>query len=159
MKTATPASPKQVALIVKLAGERILDGETLLRADNAAALSTKEASSLIDTLFAAPKVPQAQAAPGYYIQDEQVIVVVENKAKTSTYAKRLVISTNGTKKSARWDYAPGLGASLAGYAPLTVEQAAHLGHKHGICMICAKALTDPKSVDAGIGPVCIKKIA
>lgn len=45
---------------------------------------------------------------------------------------------------------------LDGLSKLTVEQAGKLGKKYGICIKCGKTLTDPVSVDQGIGPVCIK---
>ena len=114
----------------------------------------------------------AMATPGYYVTaDDQYVVVVENKTKTATYAKRLVVVEpdcggcangepcgSGCRFTASWEYAPGVAATLAGLEPLTVEQAASFGHLHGVCMICCRALTDPESVQRGIGPVCIKRV-
>lgn len=37
---------------------------------------------------------------------------------------------------------------------LTYEQAVAFGHETGICAMCSLELTDPESVEAGIGPVC-----
>lgn len=41
---------------------------------------------------------------------------------------------------------------------LTLEQAKSLGHMFGRCIVCWAALTDPKSVERGIGPVCAKRV-
>lgn len=47
----------------------------------------------------------------------------------------------------------------AGLQPLTPEEAAKLGRLHGCCVICGRTLTDPTSVNAGIGPVCGRKVS
>ncbi len=36
--------------------------------------------------------------------------------------------------------------------------AARLGDETGVCAICGKELTDPESVERGIGPVCAGKL-
>lgn len=165
MNTATAIRPaaattdKQAALIRKLAAERGVDIDV--------PQSRSTASRLIDWLFDQPRVAPAAneapkgAEPGYYVRADEVFVVVQNKAKTGTYAKRLVIDDNGWRKSARWEYAPGTGRDLAreGLAPLTVEEAGRLGHLHGVCVVCCKPLTDPASVTRGIGPVCAKRLS
>jgi hypothetical protein len=38
------------------------------------------------------------------------------------------------------------------------EASVLFGHKIGRCGICGKTLTDPESIEAGIGPVCAKKV-
>lgn len=161
--TAKPASPKQIAFAHKLLAEKDIaanDRQTI--EVQLAEATTKTASSLIDLLMAQPSKPLAdseKAKPGYYVREadgsREFIVVVENKAKTSTYAKRL--TQYGTKWT--WEYAPGVGRTLAGLEPLTVTEAAKFGHLHGVCLVCAKELTNPKSVQAGIGPVCAKRLA
>lgn len=105
--------------------------------------------------------PAPKADTGYYATDSgDYYVVVANKAGTSTYAKRLVLvaAVDGSQRP-RWEYAPGVGRTLAGTHPLTVAEAARLGHLHGYCIICCRALTDPASVQAGIGPVCATRLA
>ena len=171
--TFRPASPKQVALIERLAIEKDtpVAGRDLREARNIERMmdvlggkdvSVREASDVIDWMFSLPNQATEQAAPakpGYYVQQGQVVAVVENRAKTSTYAKVLTITTDVDGDfRARWEYAPGLGRTLAGFEPLTVEEAARLGHLHGICVVCAKQLTDPASVERGIGPVCAKRL-
>lgn len=123
----------------------------------------KDASDLIATLIAArdkkPKTERKNAAPGYYVGPGNVfLVVVENRQKTNTYAKRLQVTKGDDGKSrARWVYAPGMGHAVADLTPMTLTQAASFGHLHGVCLVCCKKLTDPESVKRGIGPVCAKK--
>lgn len=169
MATTWPMSTKQAGLITRLATERTLTPAIIAELDQTRAaweagypVSSKSASRLIETLFGRPRKPAAEgefAQPGYYVEaGGDFIVVVENKAKTATYAKRLVIGTksNGAEKPS-WEYAPGVGKTLAGLTPMTLQQAAAFGHAHGYCLICFRQLTDPKSVEAGIGPICSKK--
>jgi Family of unknown function (DUF6011) len=40
---------------------------------------------------------------------------------------------------------------------MTLEQAEEFGRVFGICVVCNRTLTDPASVERGIGPVCAKK--
>lgn len=124
-------------------------------------VSKSEASDLIATLIAArdakPKPERKNAAPGYYVHGEDFLVVVENRAKTNTYAKRLVVTKENGRSKARWTYAKGLGFAVADLTPMTLAQAASFGHLHGVCLVCCKQLTDPESVKRGIGPVCATK--
>jgi hypothetical protein len=48
---------------------------------------------------------------------------------------------------------------LAGAHRLTVEEARILGRSLGCCMICGATLTDPESVERGIGPICETRVA
>ncbi len=153
--TATrPASEKQLALIARLVSEKQLTDAQL--EDVAAATSSRDASRVIDRLFAAPRKPQAVAAkaePGFYRQGEEFIQVVTTRDGQRTYAKRLVVDGG----SASWQYAPGVGRTLAGLEPATLEQAQAFGMRFGVCMVCCRTLTNPKSIEAGIGPVCASK--
>lgn len=166
------ATPKQVALIDRLAAERdpaSCSDEFKQRVGDivnrkAHGLSIREASGIIQSLFTLPKRAglTAPAAPGYYVKDNHVFVVVENKAGTSTYAKELVIyKTANNSKRGKWAYRPGVGMDIAamGLVPLTLDEAIRLGHLHTVCMVCGHGLTDPKSAKAGIGPVCKKRLS
>jgi hypothetical protein len=127
-------------------------------------VSKSEASDLIGTLIAArdakPKPERKNATPGYYIRHtaNEFVVVIENRAKTNTYAKRLeVTKTDAGRTVARWKYVAGLGFAVADLTPMTLQEAAKFGHLHGVCFVCCKQLTDPESVKRGIGPTCAKK--
>lgn len=43
------------------------------------------------------------------------------------------------------------------YRRCTLEEAGSLGKASGICIHCGRLLTDPESVDRGIGPICADK--
>jgi len=150
------ASPKQAAFLERLLAERGLAKD---------AIAGMTARAAIDHLLAMPRpaaAPAAAATPGYYVTaDGTVFVVVRTKDGQRTYAKRLDIREGeGGRKSAAWVYAPGAGRNLAaeGLAPLTPAEAGRLGHLSGVCVICGRALVDPASVKAGIGPVCVRKL-
>ena len=174
--SARTASPKQVAFLRSLVAQ-ILTAEQQVDPDNGAErglayeqeieglvpdLTTKTASEAIDRLKArlaylrakgacvAAKQAKAAVEPGYYTRDGLVYVVVHNKAKTNVYAKRMNLATG------RWEYAAGAVQGLV--ERLTVEQAAELGHLHGRCVLCGAELSDPESVERGIGPVCVKRL-
>lgn len=160
--TTRPASDKTLAFIARLLTERQVPAASREWIEAHPDMSQRHASATIDHLRSLPfaQTDTAKATPGYYVTEAGAyVVVVENKAKTSTYAKRLVLDESGERTTARWEYAPGVGRTLAGMEPMTVAQAAALGHMHGICVKCCKPLTDPKSVQAGIGPVCAKAFA
>ena len=57
-----------------------------------------------------------------------------------------------------FEYAPGAIKTLAAEDRLTVEQAKEYGALYGTCIVCGRTLTDEKSIEAGIGPVCITKV-
>lgn len=111
------------------------------------------ASRLIGDLLKRPR--KARPAPatveeGYYLLEGAYYAVVPNRQNTARYAKVWNGDTN------RWDYAPsGYRALAAAKAePMTLEQAASFGHAHGHCIRCGRLLTNPESVEAGIGPIC-----
>jgi hypothetical protein len=123
-------------------------------------ISKDQASYLISGLLQCDQKPRGEMAkPGYYVtSDGRYLVVVENRRKTATYAKRLeVTKERGRRAKARWVYAPGEGAEVAHMTPMTLTEAAKFGHLHGVCFVCTRALTDPASVKRGIGPTCAKK--
>lgn len=164
--TITPTNPegrateKQIEYLRVLGHERevgmtVEDFDIMLDVWIEAGICTKGfISEQITEYKDKPKRPKPVTAPGYYAKEGQYYVVVMNKAKTHTYAKRLV--TSGTKVS--WEYEPGAVGALGTLTPLSIEEAAAWGHLHGHCIICCRPLTDSKSVMNGIGPVCAKKL-
>lgn len=153
-------SPFLTANAVYLANApRIKDGTLGRKTASALIAHLLEEESVRDTA-SKPTTEKKDAAPGYYVEPKtnDFIVVVENKAKTRTYAKRLVLSTTATgRKTAKWEYAKGMGFAVSALSPMTREQAVGFGHLHGVCIICCKPLTVPASVKRGMGPTCAKK--
>ena len=137
-----PASDRQVELLTRLVTERVVDPALATDLDAARAayragtFTTTAASSLIERLFASRRkdadAPAANAEPGFYMRGDQAIKVQSNKAKTGTYAL--------TWTGHSWEYAPGVGRTLAGLTPMTAAQAAALGLASGRCINCCRTL-------------------
>lgn len=132
-----------------------------------------QASALIGLLKALP--PEAGARPagsgyiegslsdGLYVVDEggvsSIYKVQVSKTSKKQYAKYLDMSgVPATKASFEYAGRSPLGKIARDGVALTYEKAVELGHLYGICAICGALLEDPKSVEAGIGPVCKRKV-
>ena len=160
-----PASEKQIAFLIGLSASHEVGFSPEDAAKQVHALAStgkftmKMASDMIERWKAAPKRAVKRAEPGYYYlpdPDEAVegrfIVVVENKAKTGTYAKVLSNDVGHW----RWEYQKGLAYEVADLKPITIEQATEFGKLHGRCLRCLRPLTDPTSVLKSLGPTCAK---
>lgn len=84
--------------------------------------------------------------PGIFKKGDQVYKVQVSRTSGNLYAK----SFNGTA----FIYESGAIYALRETDRLTYEQAVAFGHETGICAMCGLELTDPESIEAGIGPVC-----
>lgn len=62
----------------------------------------------------------------------------------------------GTSFQASYSAAPSILASLLKIAADPLEAAVAYGRETGTCACCGRQLTDPKSVERGIGPVCAR---
>ena len=152
--TTYPASPKQVDLIARLLAERETP-ETFESKAKSPDLDRATASAYIDALFAAPRKPVvhedgAAIGEGYFYVEGLIYKVQASKSSGNLYAK--VFGDSG------YEYAPGAMRLLASASRLTLEQAAEMGVKTGRCVVCARLLTDPESVAAGIGPICAGRL-
>jgi hypothetical protein len=87
-------------------------------------------------------------APGYYWKDEQIIEAYHTK-NGFLVARTIVNNKKG-------EYLGKAGLSGLG-EKLTLEEIKEFGRETGHCMICSKELTDPVSIEMGIGPVCLAK--
>lgn len=163
------ATEPQKSYLTKLLDEKVTDPaykmDTLFLI-NCGEMSKSAASKEIGFLLKQPKAPQ-QAKPGskpmksetgfyFEAESETVFQIVKAKTTGNLYAKKMVPPPPGKKKG-RWDYAPGAMAQSGSWTMLTGEEAAALGKTWGVCCVCAAILTDPKSIEAGIGPICAGK--
>lgn len=87
---------------------------------------------------------------GLYLVNAGIFRIKANKDQTNLYALKL---TN----SGEWEYAPGAVHKLRPETKMTLEQAKHYGRKTGTCIMCFRTLTNPDSIEAGIGPICADK--
>lgn len=143
------ASEKQVAFIQTLLAERDYSG-----AVDFTALSTADASALIGDLLNAPRKAGATVALEvgmYRTADGNIYRVQLSRELGKPYAKRL--NTAGG-----FDYEQGAIRKLTAGDKMTLEDAKAFGVETGLCCVCGAFLTDPKSVTAGIGPVCAGRV-
>jgi len=143
------ASDKQISYYVKLMTER---GYATVSAEKVAQFTSKEISTQINQLLKTPRVLVSSKPileDGIYIKDG-VVYKVQTSGSDRKYAK--VLQNGGG-----FSYVAGAISSLTAQHKITLEQAKAYGIQFGVCCVCGALLTDAKSVDAGIGPVCAKK--
>jgi len=147
-----PASEKQIAFLSTLASERVHEV-----AIDFATLTSVQASSLIETLLGSPRksgvsFERVSEEGMYQNADGDIFRVQTSRQSGNLYAKRLDIMDGG------FLYEQGAIRKIKPSDRLSVEQAKALGVQYGFCIVCGILLTDPKSVEQGIGPVCIKRV-
>ena len=156
---------KQAAFIEKLCVERGVEQGDVSR------MTTGEASQYINSLLAMPKVASASAssasAPGvdvpkvgmYHGPAGRIFRVYLGQQSGRNLVKQLVSDGEGTG-GYTWQYV-GSALTLAKQGkivrPMTLDEAVKFGKMTQTCVCCGRRLDDPKSVDAGIGPVCAQK--
>lgn len=124
----------------------------LERTDSGFAVRHREGQCLAHsatTQYSASQTPAA--ADGLYMHNMQVYCVRRSRTSQRRAAYRLVIAGRG---SASWSYERGMIFRLTADEQLTEQQARDVGHSWGVCAVCARTLTNPESVELGIGPVC-----
>ena len=162
------ATPAQVNFLRKLAG-------TALGADAPAYIADLTARGVLNDIGAtsreidALKVKadaarvagrakvEAELALGMYRDADSgtIFRVVKSRESGRLYAKRLtVLNAN----SASFSYDGGAIYRIKPEWRMSLDEAKAWGRQYGICCVCAADLTDPKSVAAGIGPVCAKRV-
>lgn len=131
--------------------------------DEFAKLTKREASERIDALRATLETARRERATvrtaqapavtdGMYLMDGRVFKVqIAKQGSGRLYAKELV---NGA-----FTYSPGMVNRLRLEHRMTLEQAREYGRLYGVCCNCGADLTDEKSIEAGIGPICAKKFS
>lgn len=167
------ATEKQINFIVSLLNERVeggFDGDAYKAAlaDLDKPVTKEQASKMIKHLLSVPKVTKntvevpvtktarVEVEAGIYLIDGDVVKVQKAvHGSGNMYAKRLVVDAPGAK--GRFEYAPGLIRKVTPEARMTLDQAVEYGAIYGVCCNCGRTLTDEKSIEAGIGPVCAKR--
>lgn len=113
-----------------------------------------QVSARIDTLKALvakqSKPAHEQAVPGWYVIDGDTIQVKKGKQTGYSYVVK-----NGAYLGTKGEGAEILKKIVADGKTYAVEYAKVTGK----CGVCNTKLTDPKSIEAGIGPVCKAKFA
>lgn len=167
-KTFKPATEKQVGFLNSLMADRVMDDEHrhwLLCQIESNSLSSLQASQEIDALLKRPKIAKVsekhvaksewvEAVEDAYYKDSEGTFYQAKRSKAGhLYAMTLV--PHG--KKFKWVYAPGAMKNFQNWKPVSAEDAAAFGKAWGHCMVCARLLTNPDSIEAGIGPICAGK--
>jgi len=106
--------------------------------------------------FPEPPLPAdkvGQLEPGFYQTDYDHIYKVVISQKGFAYALLLVAEQHGHG----WEYAAGAVKNIKPEHRMSLEDAKRFGRESGRCMVCGRELTNPESIEAGIGPVCAGK--
>jgi hypothetical protein len=158
--TRTPlATEKQIDYLLRLSTERDFESLPALAATITEAqqgiVGRQSASTAIDILLTKPRkatmnVDGGAVSEGYFWVNGLIYKVQAAQSTGNLYAK--VFSESG------YEYAPGAMRLMKDAQRLTLEQASEAGVRTGRCVVCARTLTDPESVAAGIGPVCAARI-
>jgi hypothetical protein len=148
-----PATPRQISFLRTLADER---GVELVGTRDPAGLNVGEASNLIEVLLGMPKptaVAVAELEIGMYrVANGDIYRVQRSRESGRLYAKKLDWANNS------FVYEAGALRVLTADDRMTLDEAKAWGVETGICCVCSAFLTDPKSVEAGIGPVCARRV-
>ena len=140
------ATIKQVSFINNLREERGVKD-----AVDFSTLTSKEASDLISQLLAMPTAGGVEDE-GMYRKGDDIFRVQRSLESGNLYAKKLDIV------EMKFIFTSGAIRTLKSSDKMTLEEAKAFGVETGFCCVCAKFLTDPKSVAVGIGPVCAKNV-
>lgn len=155
MATALIAcSDKQQSFIRTLLSERQITDYQREQIGDPATLSKEAATKVIDWLTRQPQIKRLDMANeiGSYRKDDVIYRVRRSKTTGNLYATWLNPNTQ------QFEYEHGLIKTLTNADRMTLDEAKAYGVQFGICCVCAAPLTDPKSVAAGIGPVCGKRV-
>ena len=147
------ATPRQISFLRTLADERDYD---LSRFD-LSTLTVREASETIEHLLARPRATGATVVAEleigmYRVANGDIFRVQRSRESGRLYAKKLDWANNS------FVYEAGALRVLTANDRMTLDEAKAWGVETGICCVCSAFLTDPKSVEAGIGPVCARRV-
>lgn len=162
-------TPKQLSFIESLIRDRDVDVDYDING-----LTARQASALIDVLKKAPfraakKTGQKYVgnshadtahktvvvSEGIYLVDDTVYKVQISKTSGMPYALKLVINSYG---SADFVFERGAIRMIRPENRISLEDAAEFGMRFGVCCQCGRTLTNPESIERGIGPICLGKL-
>jgi len=125
------------------------------------AVAEMEARERIEPTVPGQAAPVEKVTDGMYLHPDErdpsrLLIVKVQKAvhgSGNLYAKVLQPNEYG---SAEFVYAPGMIRKLKVEERMTLEQAMEYGALYGVCVRCGRTLTNEKSIEAAMGPVCRK---
>lgn len=166
MPTATAPklmSDKQRNLIVSLCAERSMDvAQTVAQRfgadvtlDDLTGGRDGQASDLISTLFAIKRparegTTKVDPTEGLYRVDDEIVRI--KLSKSGNWYAQMAMKRPG-RTTFTWEY---LGKRINMTDAQPIEDA-EAGKFLGYCVRCCAELTDPVSIERGMGPVCAKR--
>jgi hypothetical protein len=139
--------------------ERQIDAVLASRDREAAWAKEREAKRafVVAASIAAPERPPI--TDGLYRSPEGTVYKVQKAVHGSghLYAKRLEVDPD--TKTGTFEYAYGAIRLIDPAWRMTKEDAIAFGALYGCCCNCGRTLTDEKSIEAGIGPICSRRFA
>lgn len=161
-----PASERQVSYLLSLIEGREWPESLPITRDDASqriyegTMDRRTASSLIDALRVAPKIATkvvGDLSEGMYRTGDGTMYRVQRSRESGRlYAKRM--DWDLTTGKPHFEYDKGAIYALTSADRMSVEDARAWGVETGICCVCGAFLTDAKSVERGIGPICEGRI-
>lgn len=165
----TGPTAKQLEFATKLLTELVeLDGSKTDKAEalrlSLAEMSPKQASAMIDYLLGCVKSARSTArkseaiertsgiVPGIYRAQGRIVKVQAAKSTGNLYGSLLDESTG------KYEYTVGALRYVSAADRISLEEAAEVTRRIGRCCVCCRTLSNPDSIDAGIGPVCAGKL-
>ena len=160
-----PASERQVDYLRSLIAGRewpayLGDRDSAVARLDEGTLDGLTASRWIDALRSAAKRATAtkSVADGltvgmYRTADGTIYRIHESRETGRLYAKRMEWNML-TESKPRFEYDKGAIYTLSQSDRMTLDDARAWGVETGACCVCGAFLTDAKSVERGIGPVC-----
>lgn len=152
-----PASPQQVSFLQSLLADRVVEAKWAQVAQQRieSGLTKGEASKMIEWFKSQPQAVFKDMPRGVYsCSDGNVYVVRTSKTTGRPYA--MLWDTSSNKYIFDRSY---YRIVRNNGVPLALDKAAAMGVSSGYCIVCGAALSDEKSLKAGIGPVCAKSQA
>jgi Family of unknown function (DUF6011) len=158
-------SPKQAYWADRLLAERQVSPELRAEVERrcCSAATPRDFSPVMDRLFALPRAQRPGTKPVSELEEGKLYIVTVDGAMTVYKTKRsqttrklyaMVLDTTTQK----FEYDPRAIYNIPADAwPATVDEMLAFGHAYGIC-VKGHPLTDPLSVELGLGPDCCKTL-
>lgn len=172
---AAPAPTEKQLAFVNVLAEKVgreryesvlLDHFSVVSAED---LDRRQISSLINSLkSAADEVRSAERQQSAERRVVQEAVAAATSLDVGMYSRngtpfRVYPARNGghllTKAliDGQWVYQGAASRFVTVDMKMTLEEAKEYGLQTGVCVCCGRTLTDPESVERGIGPICLTK--
>jgi hypothetical protein len=160
------ATPKQIAFVNRLAGEKDLTPELAQSVAMVESSPSRAASSLINILIDRPRrrvAPAATAAAaaaeltdGMYLVGNKIFKAYIGQSGR-LLCKELVQGFDAFDDAWSFEYRGMAHRYVKVSDKMSLVEAKEFGAIYGICCCCGRTLTDEGSIAAGIGPICARR--